>query len=58
MQTRFAHAYVINVLSDDHPGIIAAVGRAVSGLSGNIDACSQTVLSGYFTLIKIGRAHV
>ena len=53
MQTRFKHAYVLNVLSDDHPGIIAAVGRAVSALGGNIDACSQTVLSAYFTLIMI-----
>ncbi len=53
MQTRFEHAYVLNVLSDDHPGIIAAVGRAVNELGGNIDACSQTVLSGYFTLIMV-----
>lgn len=53
MKPRFEHAYVINVLSDDHPGIIAAVGRAVRDLGGNIDACSQTVLSGYFTLISI-----
>jgi predicted amino acid-binding ACT domain protein len=29
------------------------VGAAVAGWGGNIDACSQTVLSGYFTLIMI-----
>lgn len=51
--TRFPHAYVINVMSDDHPGIIAAVSGVVSALGGNIDACSQTVLSGYFTLIMV-----
>ena len=53
MKTLYGHAYVLDVMSDDHPGIIAAVGGAVSALGGNIDACSQTVLSGYFTLIMI-----
>lgn len=53
MKTRFEHAYVINVLADDHPGIVAAVGSAVKELGGNIDACSQTVLRGYFTLIMV-----
>ncbi len=51
--TRFDSAYVINVLADDHPGIVAAVGNAVSELGGNIDSCSQTVLEGYFTLIMV-----
>jgi predicted amino acid-binding ACT domain protein len=40
-------------MSDDHPGIVAAVSDAVEALGGNIDACSQTVLGGYFTLIMI-----
>jgi glycine cleavage system transcriptional repressor len=53
MMTRFQHAYVLNVMSDDHPGIVAAVSNAVESLGGNIDACSQTVLGGYFTLIMI-----
>jgi len=53
MKTRFQHAYVLNVMSDDHPGIVAAVTGAVESLGGNIDACSQTVLRGYFTLIMI-----
>jgi predicted amino acid-binding ACT domain protein len=53
MNTQFEHAYVINVMSDDHPGIVAAVGNAVRELGGNIDSASQTVLSGYFTLIMI-----
>ena len=40
-------------MSDDHPGIVAAVTSAVESLGGNIDSCSQTVLGGYFTLIMI-----
>jgi len=53
MGALFENAYVLNVLSDDHPGIIAAVGEMVTALGGNIDACSQTVLGGYFTLIMV-----
>jgi len=53
MSTRYENAYVLDVLSDDHPGIVAAVGHAIEGMSGNIDACSQTVVRGYFTLIMI-----
>jgi len=53
MNTRFENAYVLNVVADDHPGIVAAVSGAVEELNGNIDACSQTVLKGYFTLIMI-----
>ena len=40
-------------MSNDHPGIVAAVGGAVEELDGNNDSCSQTVLGGYFTLIMI-----
>jgi predicted amino acid-binding ACT domain protein len=40
-------------MSDDHPGIVAAVSNAVESRGGNIDSCSQTVLGGYFTLIMI-----
>lgn len=53
MNTEFPNAYVIDVLSDDHPGIVAAVGNAITLLGGNIDSCSQTVVRGYFTLIMI-----
>ncbi len=53
MRTQFQNAYVLDVMSDDHPGIVAAVTSAVEFLGGNIDACSQTVLGGYFTLIMI-----
>ncbi len=53
METQFEHAYVLSVMSDDHPGIVAGLTGAVSRLRGNIDACSQTVLGGYFTLIMI-----
>ena len=53
MNTQFEHAYVLNVMSDDHPGIVSAVSTAVRQLGGNIDAASQTVLGGYFTLIMV-----
>ena len=53
MTTRFEHAYVLTVLSSDRPGIVSAVSSTVARLGGNIDACSQTVLSGYFTLITV-----
>ncbi len=51
--TRFPHGFVLTVMSDDHPGIVAAVSDAIESLGGNIDSCSQTVLGGYFTLIMI-----
>ena len=47
------HTYVLSVISADRPGIVAAVSEAVECLGGNILSCSQTVLSGYFTLIMI-----
>jgi predicted amino acid-binding ACT domain protein len=51
--TRFENVYVLDVMSNDHPGIVATVSDAVESLGGNIDSCSQTVLGGYFTLIMI-----
>ncbi len=53
MLCRFPNSYVVNVVADDRPGIVAAVSKAIEQLGGNIDACSQTVLGGYFTLIMI-----
>ncbi len=53
MDTRYENTYVLDILSDDHPGIVAAVGNAIALLDGNIDACSQTVVRGYFTLIMV-----
>ena len=53
MKSRFAHAYVLNVMADDRPGIVAAVSGVIVALAGNIDACSQTVLGGYFTQILV-----
>ena len=47
------HTYVLNVVSTDHPGIIAGVSTALYEIDANIDSCSQTVLDGYFTLILI-----
>jgi len=53
MKTRFPQAYVLNVMADDRPGIVAAVSGVIVALGGNIDACSQTVLGGYFTQILV-----
>lgn len=47
------YTYVLNVVSSDHPGIIAGVSTALFEIDGNIDSCSQTVLDGYFTLIMV-----
>lgn len=47
------YTYVLNIMSDDHPGIIAAVTAAAEAVNANIESCSQTVLGGYFTLIMI-----
>jgi glycine cleavage system transcriptional repressor len=44
---------VLNVMAEDRPGIVSAVSGAVAGLEGNIEAVSQTVLTGYFTLIML-----
>jgi len=38
-------------MSRDRVGIVADVTRAVESLGGTVDASSQTVLKGYFTLI-------
>ncbi len=46
-----AKDYVISVTAPDRVGIIAAVSGAVLRLNGNVDALSQTVMKGYFTLI-------
>ena len=45
--------YVLSVMSDDHPGIVAGVSSIVDRLGGNILSCSQTVLDGYFTFIMV-----
>ncbi|HOX36379.1 MAG TPA: ACT domain-containing protein [Candidatus Brocadiia bacterium] len=46
-----AKNYVLNVLARDRVGIVAGVTEAIHKLDGNIDAMSQTVLRGYFTII-------
>jgi glycine cleavage system transcriptional repressor len=53
MSPQFENVYVLDVMSEDHPGIVAAVTSAIESFGGNIDSCSQTVLGGYFTLIMI-----
>jgi glycine cleavage system transcriptional repressor len=53
MKTLFPSAYVLNVMADDRPGIVAHVSGVVFRAGGNIDACSQTVMGGYFTQILV-----
>ncbi|NLF37858.1 ACT domain-containing protein [bacterium] len=46
-----SQSIVLSVLTRDRVGIIAAATRALFELDANIDAISQTVLQGYFTII-------
>jgi glycine cleavage system transcriptional repressor len=46
-----AKDFVIAVMSRDRVGIVADVTRALNELKGSVDALSQTVMRGYFTLI-------
>ena len=42
---------VLTVMSLDRVGIVAGMTRAIYELGGNVDAISQTVMRGYFTII-------
>ena len=44
---------VITVNGIDHPGIIAAITRALADLEVNIEDLSQTIVQGLFTMILI-----
>jgi glycine cleavage system transcriptional repressor len=46
-----AKAFALSVMARDRVGIVAGLTEAVLQFDGNIDALSQTVLEGYFTLI-------
>ncbi len=46
--------YVINVVTRDQVGIIASVSEALFRLGGNLEALSQTVVWGWFTMIVCG----
>ncbi len=43
--------YVISVMAQDHVGIIADVTAALYDLGGNLEALSQTIVHGWFTMI-------
>lgn len=45
------YQYIITLLSQDKPGIIADLSTAIKTLGGNISDVSQTVVKGYFTII-------
>ena len=46
MQPQFPNAYVLNIMADDHPGIVSAVSSTVTDLGGNIDTASTGVFDG------------
>ncbi|MGD2173833.1 MAG: ACT domain-containing protein [Candidatus Brocadiaceae bacterium] len=46
-----ARDFVLTVMSLDRVGIVADMTAAITRLAGNIDAISQTVMQGYFTII-------
>jgi len=43
--------YVISVLAPDRRGIIADVSDVIYGLGGNLEATSQTIMQGWFTML-------
>jgi glycine cleavage system transcriptional repressor len=45
------HDVVISILTRDRVGIVATVTRTLFELEANVNAISQTVVSGYFTII-------
>ncbi|MFO7973561.1 MAG: ACT domain-containing protein [Candidatus Hydrogenedentota bacterium] len=53
MNTRTSR-YVINIVTRDQVGIIAKVSDALFQLGGNLEALSQTVVWGWFTMIVCG----
>ncbi len=50
--------YVLSVMALDRVGIVAGMTEAIVELGGNIEAISQTVLQGYFTIIVTVRFEV
>ena len=54
MSTQYENTYVLNVLSDDHPGIVAAVGHAIDGLA--IDGGGDTLSGIHNGLLPRGAA--
>jgi glycine cleavage system transcriptional repressor len=53
MTTRLPHAFVLSIVSEDRPGVLAAVSDALVELDGNIDSCGQTIVEGYFSLLIV-----
>ena len=54
MATDKPNRYVVNVVTRDHVGILAAIAEALYGLGGNLEALSETVVWGWFTTIICG----
>jgi glycine cleavage system transcriptional repressor len=45
--------YILTITAQDRPGIVAAASETVMERGGNIEAASQTVHQGYFTMILL-----
>lgn len=45
------HKFVIAILVADRPGIMRDMTSSITGLGGNIDGVSQTVVEGYFSIV-------
>jgi glycine cleavage system transcriptional repressor len=52
-QVKSLNQYILTVTAQDRPGIVAAVSGALLEMQGNIEAASQTVHQGYFTMILL-----
>lgn len=49
--THEANTYIVSALCPDRPGIIADISDALFGLGGNLEAISQTIMQGWFTML-------
>ena len=50
-----SYGYVLGVIAGDKPGIVAGLSEGIMRLRGNIESCSEAVLSGFFTLMMTVR---
>jgi predicted amino acid-binding ACT domain protein len=51
MSNGFNHRYIISVLTPDRVGILRDISSTITGLKGNIDGISLTVVVDYFTVV-------
>ena len=49
--THEANTFIVSALCPDRPGIISEISEALYRLGGNIEAISQTIMQGWFTML-------